>query len=270
MLWGCGTSDMKSGRRRPAAHRRDRPRAQPRPHLRLLRQRGGRRRPQRPRARRRGPPRVAGRRLRRPPGALRRPGRGRLPGHAAGAAADRRASAPTPRAAGWAPTPSTRPPRSWPGSPRTSRASPVIDGLEYREGLNAVGIEGGVASNVIPDACTVVVNFRYAPDRTEEEAHGPRPRGLRGLRRRRSSSSTTTPARRPARPRPTRPPRPSWRRSAAPPSPSSAGRTSPASARSACPRSTTAPATRTAGPQARRAGRDGRRSWRPRSGCGPG
>jgi succinyl-diaminopimelate desuccinylase len=46
----------------------------------------------------------------------------------------------------------------------------VIDGLEYREGLNAVGIEGGVAGNVIPDACTVTVNFRYAPDRTEEDA----------------------------------------------------------------------------------------------------
>ena len=50
--------------------------------------------------------------------------------------------------------------------PRT----PVIDGLEYREGLNAVRIEGGVAGNVIPDACTVTVNYRYAPDRTEEEA----------------------------------------------------------------------------------------------------
>ncbi|MFE2933383.1 succinyl-diaminopimelate desuccinylase [Streptomyces sp. NPDC059278] len=48
--------------------------------------------------------------------------------------------------------------------------NPVIEGLEYREGLNAVRIEGGVANNVIPDACTVVVNFRYAPDRTAEEA----------------------------------------------------------------------------------------------------
>ncbi|MGW7201689.1 succinyl-diaminopimelate desuccinylase [Streptomyces chryseus] len=47
---------------------------------------------------------------------------------------------------------------------------PVIDGLEYREGLNAVAIEGGVAGNVIPDVCTVTVNFRYAPDRTEQEA----------------------------------------------------------------------------------------------------
>ncbi|MET8577985.1 succinyl-diaminopimelate desuccinylase [Streptomyces sp. NPDC005012] len=47
---------------------------------------------------------------------------------------------------------------------------PVIDGLEYREGLNAVAIEAGVAGNVIPDVCTVTVNFRYAPDRGEEEA----------------------------------------------------------------------------------------------------
>ncbi|MHC0430172.1 succinyl-diaminopimelate desuccinylase [Streptomyces sp. O3] len=50
--------------------------------------------------------------------------------------------------------------------PRT----PVVDGLRYHEGLNAVGIEGGVATNVIPDACTVTVNFRYAPDRSEDEA----------------------------------------------------------------------------------------------------
>ncbi len=47
---------------------------------------------------------------------------------------------------------------------------PVIDGLEYREGLNAVRISGGVAGNVIPDECVVTVNFRYAPDRSEDEA----------------------------------------------------------------------------------------------------
>jgi succinyl-diaminopimelate desuccinylase len=48
-----------------------------------------------------------------------------------------------------------------------------IDGCTYREGLNAVRIEGGVAGNVIPDACAVTVNFRYAPDRDEDaaEAH---------------------------------------------------------------------------------------------------
>jgi succinyl-diaminopimelate desuccinylase len=45
-----------------------------------------------------------------------------------------------------------------------------IDGCVYREGLNAVRIDGGVAGNVVPDACTVVVNFRFAPDRSEAEA----------------------------------------------------------------------------------------------------
>jgi succinyl-diaminopimelate desuccinylase len=47
---------------------------------------------------------------------------------------------------------------------------PVIDGLEYREGLSAVGIRGGVAGNVIPDECIVSVNFRFAPDRSSAEA----------------------------------------------------------------------------------------------------
>ena len=46
----------------------------------------------------------------------------------------------------------------------------VIDGLEYREGLNAVFIAGGVAGNVLPDRCTVSVNYRFAPDRSEKEA----------------------------------------------------------------------------------------------------
>jgi len=46
----------------------------------------------------------------------------------------------------------------------------VIDGLEYHEGLNAVLIDGGVATNVIPDRCTVTVNYRFAPDRSEAEA----------------------------------------------------------------------------------------------------
>ena len=45
-----------------------------------------------------------------------------------------------------------------------------IDGCTYREGLNAVRIDGGVAGNVVPDACTVVVNFRFAPDRSVEQA----------------------------------------------------------------------------------------------------
>jgi succinyl-diaminopimelate desuccinylase len=48
---------------------------------------------------------------------------------------------------------------------------PVIDGLEYHEGLNAVFITGGVAGNVLPDECVVSVNYRFAPDRSVEEAY---------------------------------------------------------------------------------------------------
>jgi succinyl-diaminopimelate desuccinylase len=47
---------------------------------------------------------------------------------------------------------------------------PVVDGLEFREGLNAVGIQGGVAGNVVPGECVVTVNYRFAPDRSEAEA----------------------------------------------------------------------------------------------------
>ena len=45
-----------------------------------------------------------------------------------------------------------------------------IDGLTYREGMNAVGITGGVAGNVIPDECRVTVNYRFAPDKSEDQA----------------------------------------------------------------------------------------------------
>ncbi len=51
------------------------------------------------------------------------------------------------------------------------RAAEVeVDGLVYREGLNAVRISGGVAGNVIPDRCTVEVNYRFAPDKSPAEA----------------------------------------------------------------------------------------------------
>ena len=73
--------------------------------------------------------------------------------------------------------------RSWMGSNAIHAAAPilalladyeprrpVIDGLEYREGLNAVRISGGVAGNVVPDGCTVTVNYRFAPDRSTDEA----------------------------------------------------------------------------------------------------
>lgn len=46
----------------------------------------------------------------------------------------------------------------------------AVDGLVYREGLNAVGIRGGVAGNVIPDLAELVVNLRFAPDRTAVQA----------------------------------------------------------------------------------------------------
>ena len=73
--------------------------------------------------------------------------------------------------------------RSWLGRNAIHAAAPVlqrladyeprsveIDGCVYREGLSAVGISGGVAGNVIPDACTVTMNFRFAPDRDIEAA----------------------------------------------------------------------------------------------------
>ena len=74
--------------------------------------------------------------------------------------------------------------RSWTGSNAIHALAPVlarldayvprqveIDGLTYREGLNAVGIRGGVAGNVVPDEAVVTVNHRFAPDRSEADAH---------------------------------------------------------------------------------------------------
>ncbi|MBX3095127.1 MAG: succinyl-diaminopimelate desuccinylase [Cryobacterium sp.] len=66
--------------------------------------------------------------------------------------------------------------RSWVGVNAIHAAAPVlatladyvpadveVDGLVYREGLNAVAISGGVAGNVVPDECVVTVNYRFAP-----------------------------------------------------------------------------------------------------------
>ena len=45
-----------------------------------------------------------------------------------------------------------------------------VDGLVYRESLNAVMIKGGIATNVIPDECVVTINYRFAPSKTGQEA----------------------------------------------------------------------------------------------------
>ena len=48
--------------------------------------------------------------------------------------------------------------RQWAGR------EPVIDGCEYREAMQVVLVSGGVARNVVPDACAITVNHRFAPD----------------------------------------------------------------------------------------------------------
>ena len=73
--------------------------------------------------------------------------------------------------------------RSWLGQNAIHAAAPLLttlvryeprevalDGCVYREGLNAVRVEGGIAGNVVPDECVVTVNYRFAPDRSEAEA----------------------------------------------------------------------------------------------------
>ncbi len=47
---------------------------------------------------------------------------------------------------------------------------PMLDGCEYREALQAVGVEGGLANNVVPDEVRLILNHRFAPDRTPSQA----------------------------------------------------------------------------------------------------
>ncbi len=46
----------------------------------------------------------------------------------------------------------------------------MLDGCEYTERLSVVGIEGGVAANVVPDRVEIALNFRFAPDREVDGA----------------------------------------------------------------------------------------------------
>lgn len=73
--------------------------------------------------------------------------------------------------------------RAWAGDNAIHKTAPIlqlladyradtvtVDGLDYREGLSAVGISGGVAGNVVPDEAVVTVNYRFAPNRSGAEA----------------------------------------------------------------------------------------------------
>ncbi len=73
--------------------------------------------------------------------------------------------------------------RAWMGSNAIHAAAPIlarlaayeprtvaVDGLDYRESLNAVRVNGGTAGNVIPDRCVVEINYRFAPDKSLGQA----------------------------------------------------------------------------------------------------
>src|ERR1700741_3793522 len=73
--------------------------------------------------------------------------------------------------------------RPWMGVNAVHRAAPLlgriasyeappvtVDGLDYRESLQVVRIGAGIANNVVPDRCELVVNRRYAPACSFDEA----------------------------------------------------------------------------------------------------
>ena len=73
--------------------------------------------------------------------------------------------------------------RPWMGVNAVHRAAPLlariaaheaptvtVDGLDYRESLQVVRVEAGIANNVVPDRCEIVVNRRYAPACSFDEA----------------------------------------------------------------------------------------------------
>ena len=98
--------------------------------------------------------------------------------------------------------------RAWVGENAIHKAAPVlarlaeyrprdvaVDGLVYREGLNAVRISGGVAGNVIPDLCEIEVNYRFAPSRDGGGGRASRARRVRRLRRRGRRPRASAPGR---------------------------------------------------------------------------
>jgi succinyl-diaminopimelate desuccinylase len=73
--------------------------------------------------------------------------------------------------------------RPWMGVNAVHRAAPTlarvaaheaptvtVDGLDYRESLQVVRVQAGVANNVVPDRCEIVVNRRYAPACSHDDA----------------------------------------------------------------------------------------------------
>jgi len=73
--------------------------------------------------------------------------------------------------------------RPWTGVNAVHRLAPVLrvleayrprrvalDGCEYTEQFQAVGVRGGVAANVVPDEAVMTLNFRFAPDRDVDAA----------------------------------------------------------------------------------------------------